>query len=112
MLRLAIALAVGACLAAAAPAFAVDHLYGITDTNPRHVVSFDPVSPVTATSDRVISGLSGTPYGMDVSPRDGRIYVVTSNGSGSLYALDPNDGAATLIAGLTADPSDPSGPFT
>src|SRR3954451_3988142 len=104
--------AVALCLILAAPAFAVDHLYGITDVNPRHIVAFDPVSPITATSDHVIAGLAGTAYGMDVSPRDGRIYVLTSNGGGSLYTLDPATGAATLLAGLTADPSDPSDPYT
>ena len=112
MLRAASALAVVACLAFAAPAFAVDHLYGITDTSPRHIVEFDAASPVTATSDHVITGLAGTPYGMDVSPRDGRIYVLTSDGPGTLFSLDPATGAATAIAALTADPSDPSAPFT
>src|SRR5689334_10136149 len=112
MLRLAIGLVVGTCLTWAAPALAVDHLYGITDTNPRHIVEFDAVSPIAATSDHVITGLVGTPYGMDVSPRDGRIYVITSNGGGSLYLLDPATGAATLIAALSADPTDASAPFT
>jgi Ca2+-binding RTX toxin-like protein len=112
MLRLAIALAVGACLAAAAPALAADHLYGITDTNPRHIVEFDPVAPISATSDHVITGLAGTPSGMDVSPRDGRIYVITTSNGGSLYSLDPGTGTAALIAQLTADPSDPSAPYT
>src|SRR5436853_4476263 len=83
-----------------------DELYGITDATPPHLVSFAPVGPtVTFTSDRAITGLTGgdTIIGMDVSPRDGGIYVLAKNaGNGNLYVLDANSAALTLIAPLSS----------
>src|SRR3954467_8853167 len=105
MSRAAIGVVVAACLAFAAPAVAVDHLYGITDAPAPHLVTFDAVAPIVFTSDRVIAGVSAgeTVVGMDVSPRDGGLYVLTSDGSGvgRLYSLDPNTAAASSIGQLT-----------
>src|SRR4051812_16484577 len=116
MSRAAIALAVATlCLAIAGPAAAADHLYGITDAATPHLVTFEAVAPIVLTSDRAISGLgaSETVVGMDVSPRDGGLYALTNNsGVGHLYSLDPSTAGATLIGQLTADPADPSFPYT
>src|SRR3954447_19467877 len=115
MLRAVIWLVVAACLAFAAPAVAADHLYGITDAVPPHLVAFEAVAPIAFTSDRAITGLAtgDTVVGMDVSPRDGGLYVLTNNGGvGDFYSLDPGTGAATSIGQLTADPSDATAPYT
>src|SRR5438105_381258 len=113
--RAAIGLVVAACLACAAPAVAADHLYGITDAPTPHLVTFEAVAPIGLTSDRAIGGLGlgETVVGMDVSPRDGGLYVLTNNsGVGHLYSLDPSTAAATSIGQLTADPTDMTAPYT
>jgi Ca2+-binding RTX toxin-like protein len=116
MFRAAIAVAVAtACLALAAPALAVDHLYGITDAPAPHLVAFDAVAPLVVNEDHVVTDLVGgdSVMGMDVSPRDGGIYVLTSNaGVGRLYKLDPDTGAATVVGQLTADPTDTTSPYS
>src|SRR4051794_11473861 len=114
MFRAAIGLAVAACLALAAPALAADHLYGITDAATPHLVTFEAVAPILFTSDQVITGIAAgdTVVGMDVSPRDGNLYVLTNNGGvGDLYSLDPSTAAATLIGTLAADPTDTTSPY-
>ena len=120
MLRAAIAaaaLAASASLAFASSAYgwADDELYGIT-TAPPHIVSFAPVGPtITYTSDRAITGLGGgdTIVGMDISPRDGGIYLLGKNGpAGTLYSLDASTAAATAVGSLVADPADTSSPYT
>lgn len=111
----AIGLLVAACLAFAAPAAAVDHLYGITDAATPHLVTFEAVAPIVLTSDRVVTGLTvgDSVVGMDISPRDGGLYVLTNNsGVGRLYSLDPGTAGATLIGQLAADPADTSLPYT
>jgi uncharacterized protein DUF4394/Calx-beta domain-containing protein/hemolysin type calcium-binding protein/thrombospondin type 3 repeat protein len=102
-----------ACLALAAPAMAADHLYGITTASPPHLVAFEAVAPIVYTSDREITGLTDPVVGMDVSPRDGGIYVVTKDGGGiaKLYSLDATTAAATLIGTLAADPADVTAPY-
>src|SRR3954471_12391510 len=116
MLRLATALvATALCLALAAPAVAVDRFYGISNPPNPQVVMFEPGNPVAVTQVHLISGLaSGDTFrGIDVSPRDGGIYAVTNNaGVGKLYTIDPDTGAATLVATLTADPTDNTAPYT
>ncbi|MEA2150086.1 MAG: hypothetical protein QOD69_1916 [Solirubrobacteraceae bacterium] len=104
MSRAAIGLVVAACLAFAAPAVAADYLYGITDAVPPHLVAFDAVAPVAFTSDLAVSGLApgDSVVGMDVSPRDGGVYVLTNNGGvGKLYSLDPSTAGATVIGQLS-----------
>jgi hypothetical protein len=118
MIRAAIAAAaVAASLAFASSAYgwADDELYGITNQSPRHLVSFTPVGPTIGyTSDRAITGVAGgdTIIGMDVSPRDGGIYLLAKNGSaGTLYSLDASTAAATAVGQLVADPADTSAPY-
>jgi Ca2+-binding RTX toxin-like protein len=116
MLRASVLAAVGACLTFAAPALAVDHLYGIiTDTPTPQLVAFDAAAPLVVNEDHPLTGLGGgdSVIGMDVSPRDGGIYVLTSNaGVGRLYTVDPSTGSTTPIGQLTADPTDATSPYT
>src|SRR4051794_17364047 len=115
MIRRAIGLAVGALLALAAPASATDHLYGITEASPPHLVSFEAQAPVVFTSDRAISGIAASEsvVGLDVSPRNGGLYALTVDPSdvGRLYSLDPPRGAATLVGPLAPDPADTVAPI-
>jgi Ca2+-binding RTX toxin-like protein len=100
-------------LVLAAPAMAIDHLYGITDTSPPHLVSFESNTPGTFTSDQVMGGFvaGDTVVGMDTSPRDGVLYLITQNGAtGRLYLLDETTAVALPIATLTADPADVTPP--
>jgi Ca2+-binding RTX toxin-like protein len=119
MFRAMIAAALtAACLAFAssAQAWGTDELYGITDANPPHLVSFAPVGPtITYTSDEEITGLApgDLVMDMDVSPRDGGLYLLTKNGTtGRLYSLDPTTSTATAVGPLAADPADTSSPYT
>jgi hypothetical protein len=106
--------AIVAVLALAAPALATDHLYGITEAAPPHLVSFESDAPATFTSDRAITGLGAgeSVVGMDTSPRNGVPYVLTvdTSDAGRLYALDPSSGAATLVGQLAPDPADTVAP--
>jgi hypothetical protein len=114
MLRAAIA---AAAVAAASLAFAssalawnTDELYGVTDASPPHLVSFAPVNPITFSSDETITGLGANDAvaGMDTSPRDGGLYILTHDNTNNLklWALDASTGTATLIGQLTAAPGD------
>src|SRR4051794_36634206 len=114
MSRLALGVAVAALLAfiAAAPAAAWndDELYGITPGSAPHLVSFAPTSPITFEENAPISGIGSGELvvGMDVSPRDGNIYLLTRTAAsvGRLYVLDASSADATLVGQLAADPGD------
>ena len=115
MLRLVVGLALAAVLCFAATASAADHLYGITAATPPHLVAFEAASPVVFTSDAAITGISvgETVIGMDVSPRNGGLYLVTEDsGTGRVYSLDPTTAVATLVGAMAADPTDTSAPYT
>jgi Ca2+-binding RTX toxin-like protein len=114
MVRVALGWAAAALLAFAAPAAATDHLSGLTTAAPPHLVTFEAAAPVVFTSDRVITGLTDPVVGMDVSPRDGGLYVLTSDagGVGKLYFIDPTTAGATLIGQLTPEPADTTSPHT
>jgi Ca2+-binding RTX toxin-like protein len=113
MIRAAIAAAAVAAslaLASSAQAWGTDELYGITDANPPHLVSFAPVNPITLSSDEPITGLgvNDAAVGMDTSPRDGGLYLLTHDNTNNLklWSLDASTGTATLIGQLTAAPGD------
>jgi Ca2+-binding RTX toxin-like protein len=105
MSRLPLGVAIAALLAFAAPASAADHMYGLTNATPPHLVTFESDTPGTLTSDRLITGFVGSGSelvaGMDVSPRDGGLYALTQDaGTGRLYALDPANAKLTLVGQL------------
>src|SRR3954454_1663381 len=114
MSRLPLGVAVAALLALiiAAPAAAWndDELYGITPGSAPHLVSFAPVNPVTFEENAPITGIGSGELvmGMDVSPRDGNIYLLTRTSAsvGRLYVLDASSADATLVAQLAPDPTD------
>src|SRR3954452_3215571 len=114
MSRLALGVALAALLALVAPATAGawndDELYGITPGSAPHLVSFAPTNPVTFEENAPISGIGSGELvvGMDVSPRDGNIYLLTRTSAsvGRLYVLDASSADATLVAQLKPDPGD------
>jgi Ca2+-binding RTX toxin-like protein len=113
MSRAAIAAAAAAAFlafASSAQAWNTDELYGITDATPPHLVSFAPVNPIFFASDEPISGLGANDAvaGMDTSPRDGGLYLLTHDNTNNLklWALDASTATATLIGQLTAAPGD------
>src|SRR3954447_14643740 len=121
MSRLALGVAVAAALLAfilpaSAGAWNDDELYGMTAGPTPRLVSFAPVNPIAFEEDKPISGLmvGDAVVGMDVSPRDGGLFLLTQNGTvGRLYSLDPSTADATPVAAqLTADPADTSAPYT
>src|SRR3954447_5517605 len=121
MSRLALGVAVAAALLAfilpaSAGAWNDDELYGITAGPTPRLVSFAPVNPIAFEEDKPISGLmvGDAVVGMDVSPRDGGLFLLTQNGTvGRLYSLDPSTADATPVAAqLTADPADTTAPYT
>lgn len=72
---------------------------------------FDTASPSSPPSSTVaISGLGlgESVIGIDIRPRDQKLYALTRDGSnaGRLYSVDAASGAATLVAPLTANPPD------
>jgi hypothetical protein len=79
------------------------------------IYAFDSDSPGTITS----FPLSGIPIGenligIDFRPASGALYGIANDasGNGSIYLLNLASGTATLVAPLTADPTDLTNPFT
>ncbi|HEX4895243.1 MAG TPA: DUF4394 domain-containing protein [Solimonas sp.] len=83
--------------------------FAVTSAN--RVVSFDLAQRSLRTA-LAITGLQTgeTVVGVDRRPNGGGLIALGS--TGRLYSLDGSTGAATLIAALTADPTDASAPFT
>lgn len=88
----------------------VGEMLALTSTG--RLVSFDrntatllrhAVTPSGLASDEAIVGI-------DVRPRDGKLYAVTDRGK--IYTMDPSTGVATLRIALAAEPTDASAPFT
>jgi hypothetical protein len=82
---------------------------GLTDDN--RLVSFKPATPNTIDASNAIGGLNGgeTLVGIDVRPKDGMLYGLTS--AARIVTIDPATGAATVKASLSADASDTSAPY-
>ena len=97
-----------------APAVHAEPIVGLTSDN--RLVSFDSLSPGTIITAATITGLQAgeSLVGIDLRPRNGTIYGLgrTASGAGSIYTLAAGTGTATRIAGLTANPTDPTNPFT
>jgi len=91
-------------------AVAAPVVLGLSDTN--RLLGFKVASPNTIDTNVAISGLAGgeTLVGIDVRPKDGLLYGLTSNAR--LVTIDPATGAATFKATLAADGADTSAPYT
>jgi uncharacterized repeat protein (TIGR01451 family) len=87
--------------------------FGLDVSN--NLLRFDTALPGTILSSTPITGLQPGEniLGMDFRPGAGGNRSLYAIGSGSrLYTIDTTTGAATLVASLTADPTDATNPFT
>jgi hypothetical protein len=78
---------------------------------------FDTASPASPPGSSVAItgvGFGETLVGIDIRPRDQKLYTITRDGSdtGRLYSVNTATGVATLIAALSADPADSTAPYT
>lgn len=90
-------------------------LFVLTSAN--QLATVNKSNPSVLRTTMAITGLmSGdTLLGMDFRPRDGMLYAIarTSPGDGGrLYTINTTTGAATVVAALTAHPTDATAPFT
>src|SRR4051812_16795810 len=77
---------------------------------PNQLLRFDSEKATAIIQAIPIGGLQAaeTVVGIDVRPKTGQLYALANNaGAGRLYTVDLGTGAATLVAPLTASPSDP-----
>ncbi|WP_338770214.1 DUF4394 domain-containing protein [Massilia sp. METH4] len=83
---------------------------GLSDDN--RLLGFKPASPSTIDTTLTVTGLNGgeTLLGIDVRPKDGMLYGLTS--AARLVTIDPATGVATVKATLMADAADTTAPFT
>lgn len=81
-------------------------------TEQNALLRIDSAKPSTILATTPITGLQSgeSVVGIDVRPVTAQLYGLS--GSGRLYTIDPGTGAATLVAALTADPTDLTNPFT
>ena len=97
-----------------APAVHAEPIVGLTSDN--RLLTFDSLSPGTITNTATITGLQAgeSLVGIDLRPRNGTIYGLgrSATGAASIYTLAAGTGVATRIAGLTANPADPTNPFS
>lgn len=84
--------------------------YGLTDD--ARLVTFKTATPNTLDANVAISGLASGErlLGIDVRPKDGLLYGMSS--TGRIVTIDPVTGAATARATLAADPTDTTAPYT
>lgn len=87
-----------------------DTLVGVTVTN--QLITFDSAMPTQGSTPMAITGLGANEriLGIDWRPATGMLYALGSQAN--LYTLDIGSGAASLVAGLQADPTDMSAPFS
>ncbi|MFN2577749.1 MAG: DUF4394 domain-containing protein [Pyrinomonadaceae bacterium] len=86
--------------------------FAVTVTN--RLLSFRSEAPQVVNAIGPITGLQAgeTIVGIDVRPGNGQLYAVGNNGGvGRLYTINTTNAAATLVATLTADPTDASSPY-
>jgi Domain of unknown function (DUF4394)/PEP-CTERM motif len=83
---------------------AAEPILGLTLGN--QLIQFDSTDPTLLLSTVSIQGLAGSESlrGIDVRPRDGKVYgvVTTANGEGRLVLIDPGTGATSTVATLIA----------
>lgn len=99
--------AAGALLPAAG--LRAEGLVGLTTTN--QIVRFDSLAPSLASVPVAITGIGNNEriLGIDYRPSTGVLYGLGS--ANNLYTLNADNGAATWIASLVADPTDATAPF-
>lgn len=85
-------------------------LLALTSNN--SLLRFDSATPGTLASTTAITGLNTgeNVLGIDYRPANGQLYAVTT--ANRLLTINATTGAATLVATLTADPTDTTNPFT
>ncbi len=89
-------------------------IYALTDNNEIMVVDGDV--PQNVLSFRAITGLTigSKALGIDGRPADGKLYALVTAANFTvprIYTIDPNTGAATLIAALAPDSADNTAPI-
>lgn len=86
----------------------VEFLYGLTTNG--ELVRYAAEAPDTLIEIKTITGVNATEalIGLDARPGTGVLYAIgkDATGAGSLYTIDPLNGAATLVAALTASAGD------
>ncbi len=85
-------------------------VHGLTDDN--RLVAFKVTTPNTIDTTVAVTGLGGgeTLLGIDVRPKDGLLYGITS--AARIVTIDPATGVATAKATLMADAADTTAPYT
>jgi hypothetical protein len=85
-------------------------IFGVSMNN--RLFSFRSTNPFTIDYSVRITGMQAGEQvlGIDVRPSNGQLYALGS--TGRLYTLNTVTGAATLVAALSADPTDTTSPFT
>ncbi|QBE63297.1 DUF4394 domain-containing protein [Pseudoduganella lutea] len=85
-------------------------VHGLTDDN--RLVAFKVTTPNTIDATVTVSGLNAgeTLLGIDVRPKDGMLYGITS--AARIVTIDPATGAATAKATLMADAADTTAPYS
>jgi hypothetical protein len=92
---------------------------GATANSPNLLFSFDSATPGTATTiGNISAGLIGSAsesvVGIDFRPvLSPSLFALTNDGGiGRIYAINPTTAAATFVAQLFANPTDPTSPYT
>jgi hypothetical protein len=113
MLRRSLFAALLALLAVPSAAHAT-RIFAITAESSPRLLSLGASSPSVIVSNVPVTGLAAGEVvgGMDMRPKDGGLYVLTTQGSvARLQRLDAVSGALTAGATLAADPTDLAAPF-
>ena len=90
-------------------------IFAITAESSPRLLSFGSSSPSVIVSSVPVTGLAAGEVvaGMDMRPKDGGLYALTTQGSvARVRRVDPVSGALAAGVTLTADPADLSAPFT
>ena len=85
-------------------------VFGLTDG--ARLISFNPTTPNTLLSDVAVTGLNSGEMmlGIDIRPKDGLLYGMTS--AGRIMTIDLVTGAATAKSTVAADVTDTTLPFS
>jgi hypothetical protein len=89
---------------------AAPRVYALTEGS--RLASFDPAAPATLAAGVPIGGLitGESVLGIDFRPANGKLYALTS--TARLLTVEPDTGAGTVVATLSADAADATLPYT